>query len=410
MDYEAVLVALDVGTSKVVALVGEVAPDGTVSIIGKGVEPSTGMRKGQVNNIEATVGSIRSAIDAAEKLSGMRLEAAFVGVGGAHVESQNSNGMVVVSGQGREVSREDIDRVTDVARSVQIPSSREILHVLARDFTVDGQEGVRDPTGMIALRLQVDTHIITGSSPALQNLSKCVRSAQVRVDELVAGGIASAEAVLTETERDLGVVVADIGAGTTDIVLYMDGEPFHTKVLPLGGANVTNDVAIGLKTSLAAAEQLKIRAGTADTRAIDPEEPLPEEFAELLEGRLATRYELAYCIEERMREIFEQIAAVIAEGGRPRLPAGVVLTGGGALLSGVADLGREVIGMPVRVGSPYGVYGIADELLVPQYSTAIGLLKWASRVAAGGEPTHYPTAPLGGALDRVRGFIKTLFP
>jgi cell division protein FtsA len=411
VEIEAVLVALDVGTSKVVALVGEVTREGTVNIIGKGTAASNGLKKGQVINIEQTVASIRTAVEAAERLSGLRLEAAFVGVGGSHVESLNSRGAVAVSGPQREVSREDIERATEVARAVTIPSNREVLHVLPRDFTVDGQEGVKDPLGMSAVRLEVETHIVHGSATALQNLTKCVRQAGVRVDELVVASLASGEAVLSETERDLGVAVADIGAGTTDLALYIEGSPFHTSVLPIGGINVTNDVAIGLKTNLIAAEQLKIQLGTADPRSVDPEERVPVEMIGEQDERTATRLEVAEIIEARMRELFEKIGSEIARGGsQHRLPAGLVLTGGGSLLAGAAELGREVLQMPVRVATPAGVGGLTDHLLVPSYSTAIGLLHWASRVVTSSEPTHFESAPASASLTKVREWLKGLFP
>ncbi len=411
VEIEAVLVALDVGTSKVVALVGEVTREGTVNIIGKGTAASNGLKKGQVINIEQTVASIRTAVEAAERLSGLRLEAAFVGVGGSHVESLNSRGAVAVSGAQREVSREDIERATEVARAVTIPSNREVLHVLPRDFTVDGQEGVKDPLGMSAVRLEVETHIVHGSATALQNLSKCVRQAGVRVDELVVASLASGEAVLSETERDLGVAVADIGAGTTDLALYIEGSPFHTSVLPIGGINVTNDVAIGLKTNLIAAEQLKVQLGTADPRSVDPDERVPVELIGGQDERTASRLEVSEIIEARMRELFEKIGAEIARGGsQHRLPAGLVLTGGGALLAGASELGREVLQMPVRVATPDGVGGLTDHLLQPSYATAIGLLHWASRVLTSHEPTHFESAPVNASLAKMRQWLKGLFP
>jgi cell division protein FtsA len=411
VEIEAVLVALDVGTSKVVALVGEVTRDGVLNIIGKGSSPSTGLRKGVVINIEQTVSSIRAAVEAAERLSGLRLEAAFVGVGGSHVESLNSRGAVAVSGPHREVHREDVERATEVARAVTIPSNREVLHVLPRDFTVDGQEGVKDPLGMSALRLEVETHIVHGSATALQNLTKCVKQAGVRVDELVIASLASGEAVLSETERELGVAVADIGAGTTDLALYLEGSPFHTSVLPLGGINVTNDVAIGLKTNLGAAEQLKLRYGTADPASVDPDEEVPVDPSAEGDGRTASRAEMAGIIEARMREIFEKLGDGMERGGHGhRLPAGLVLTGGGSLLAGTADVGREVLGMPVRVASPTGVSGLTDNLLTPAHSTAIGLLLWAARVVTSHEPQRFESAPANGSLGRLREWLRTLFP
>ena len=411
VEIEAVLVALDVGTSKVVALVGEVTRDGSINIIGKGIVPSNGVRKGVVINIEQTVTSIKAAVAVAERLSGLQLEAAFVGVGGGHVESLNSKGAVAVSGPQREVSREDVERATEVARAVSIPSNREVLHVLPRDFTVDGQEGVKDPQGMSAVRLEVETHIVHGSATALQNLTKCVRQSGVRVDELVIASLASGEAVLSPTERELGVAIADIGAGTTDLALYLEGSPFHTSVLALGGINVTNDVAIGLKTNLVAAEQLKLRYGTADPSLIDPDEEVPVELVGEGQSRTAKRVDVAAIIEARMRELFEKLGEAMAAGGHgQRLPAGLVLTGGGSLLTGCAELGREVLGIPVRVATPAGVGGLTDGLMTPAQATSIGLLLWAARVVTAHEPQRYESAPANGSMGRVRDWFKTLFP
>ncbi|MDQ3554192.1 MAG: cell division protein FtsA [Chloroflexota bacterium] len=411
MEREAVLVAIDVGTSKVVALIGEVTRDGALTIIGKGAPTASGLKKGVVINIDQTVSSIRGAIEGAERLSGYKLESAFVSVGGAHVESQNSRGAVAVSGPRREVGREDVDRATEVARAVTIPSNREVLHVLPRGFVVDGQEGVKDPLGMSAIRLEVETHIVHASATAVQNLTKCVGMANVRIDELVASSLAAAEAVLSDTERELGVAVADIGAGTTDLALFMDGSPLHTAVLPIGGNNVTNDVAIGLKTNLIAAEDMKIRHGTADPSGVSGDEEVTVEVIGEGEDRTAPRSELADIIEARMRELFEKIGQEIERAGHAgRLPAGLVLTGGAAQLAGTAGLGREVLKMPVRVASPGGVGGLTDHLLEPAYSTSIGLLLWGARVVTETEPGRYESAPAGGSLGRFRDWLRGLFP
>ena len=410
LEIEAVLVALDVGTSKVVVLVGEVANDGSLDIIGKGTLPTSGVRKGLVNNIEQTVGSIHQAVAQAERLSGLRLEAAFVGVGGDHLESLNSRGTVAVSGAHREVTREDIERATEVARAVTIPSNREVLHVLPRDFTVDGQEGVKDPEGMSAIRLEVTTHIVHGSATSLQNLTKCVRQAGVRPDELVVSSIASGEAVLSETERELGVAVADIGAGTTDIALYADGTPFFTSVVPLGGVNVTNDIAIGLRTNLTAAEQLKVHFGSADTKATTAS----SEAVEIIDdgvARPARKSDVTEIIEARMRELFEKIGDQISgHASAHRLPAGLVLTGGGSQLAGVAGLGRDVLQVPVRVASPQGVGGLTDHLLTPSYSTAIGLLLWAARVVKEQDLERYEPPPTTPGWSRMRDMMRRFFP
>ncbi len=411
MEREAVLVALDVGTNKVVALIGEVTRDGTVTVIGKGAVPSAGIKKGVVVNIEQTVSSIAAAREAAERLSGYRIESTIVGIGGSHVESQNSRGAVAVSGPRREVTREDIERATEVARAVTIPSNREVLHVLPRGFVVDGQEGVKDPLGMSAVRLEVETHIVHASATAVQNLTKCVGRAEIKIDELVAAALASADAVLTDTERELGVAVADFGAGTIDLALFMEGSPFHTAVLPLGGNNVTNDIAIGLKTSLAAAEDLKIRVGTADPSGVEKDEQV--DVAGIGEGDAssASRYELALIIEARMREVFEKIGEQIEKAGSGgMLPAGLVLTGGAAQLTGAARLGREVLQMPVRVAGPSGVSGLTDHLLTPAYSTSLGLLMWGAQTVHGYEPRSYESAPAPGVLGRMREWARGLLP
>jgi cell division protein FtsA len=411
VEREAVLVALDVGTNKVVALIGEVTRDGAVTVIGKGAVPSAGIKKGVVVNIDQTVASIAAAREAAERLSGYRIESAIVGICGSHVESMNSRGAVAVSGPRREVTREDIDRATEVARAVTIPSNREVLHVLPRGFVVDGQEGVKDPLGMSAVRLEVETHIVHGSVTAIQNLTKCVGRAEIKIDELVAASLASADAVLTDTERELGVAVGDFGAGTLDLALYMEGSPFHTAVLPLGGNNVTNDIAIGLKTSLAAAEDLKIRVGTADPSGVDRDEQV--EVSGIGEGDAssASRYELALIIEARMREVFEKIGEQIEKAGSGgMLPAGLVLTGGAAQLAGAARLGREVLQMPVRVAGPSGVSGLTDHLLTPAYSTSLGLLIWGAQTVHGDESRSYESTPGPGVLGRARDWMRGLLP
>ena len=411
MEIEAILVALDVGTSKVVVLVGEVTNDGTLDIIGKGTMPTTGVKKGLVNNIDQTVSSIHGAIEQAERLSGLRLEAAFVSVGGDHLESLNSRGTVAVSGAHREVTREDIERATEVARAVTIPSNREVLHVLPRDFTVDGQEGVKDPEGMSAIRLEVTTHIVHGGATALQNLTKCVRQAGVRPDELVVSSVASGEAVLSETEKELGVAVADIGAGTTDLALYAEGTPFYTSVIPLGGVNVTNDIAIGLRTNLTAAEQLKLQFGSAEMKSADPSVEAAIEIIDNGIARPARKSDVTEIVDARMHELLEKIGEELAENASThRLPAGLVLTGGASQLANAAELAREVLQIPVRVAAPEGVGGLTDHLLAPQYATAIGLLLWAARVVTTEDLQRYEPPPRAETIDRMRDMLRRFFP
>ena len=407
---EGVLVGIDVGTSKVCALIGEVGRDGRVTVIGHGTVPSSGLKRGAVVNIDQTVRSIADAVERAERLSGWKIDKAFVGVGGAQVESLNSTGQVAVTAHDREVSREDILRAIEVARAVAIPSNREVLHVERRGFIVDGQEGVKDPLGMSALRLEVETHIVTAPATAVQNLTKCVAAAGVKIDERVANALAAADAVASETEKELGVAVADIGAGTIDLAMFNEGSPFHTSVLPVGGNFVTNDVAIGIKTSLPVAEELKIRHGTCDLRGVGEDEEISVSVLGEEAGRTISRLELCQVIEARMRETFELLGAEMRSAGAGMLPAGLILTGGAAQLSGIAELGRDVLQMPVRVVAPTGVAGLTDSILTPAYSTAIGLLQWGARSLAEGEPARYESTPAFGILGRLRDALRSIFP
>ncbi len=407
---EGVLVGIDVGTSKVCALIGEVGRDGRLTVIGHGTVPSSGLKKGAVVNIDQTVRSIRDAVERAERLSGWKIDKAFVGVGGAQVESVNSTGQVAVASHTREVARDDIKRAIEQARTIPIPSNREVLHVERRGFTVDGQEGVKDPLGMSALRLEVETHIVTAPATAVQNLMKCVAQAGVKIDELVVNALASAEAVVSETERELGVAVADIGAGTIDLAMFSEGSPFHTTVLPVGGGNVTNDVAIGIKTSLPVAEELKVSQGTCDLRGIEEHDTIAVSVLGEEAGRTIGRLELCQIIEARMRETFELLGAEMRSAGSGMLPAGLILTGGGAQLAGIAELGREVLQMPVRVVAPSGIGGLTDSILTPAFSTSIGLLQWGATFLDEGEPARYESAPAAGILGRIRDAIRGLFP
>ncbi|MFL5778056.1 MAG: cell division protein FtsA [Chloroflexota bacterium] len=408
MEREALIVGIDVGTSKVCALIGEVSRDGRVTIMGHGTVPASGLKKGVVINIDQTVRSIGDAVERAERLSGFKIHEAFVGVGGQHVDSLNSTGQVAVAGHDREVTREDVNRAIEVAQAVSIPSNPKVLHVERRGFTVDGQEGVKDPLGMSALRLEVETHIVTASPTAVQNLSKCVQAAGVKIDELVVDSLASAEAVLSDTEKELGVGVADVGAGTIDLALFQEGSPFHTRVLPVGGNNVTNDIAIGLKTSLQVAEELKVRHGTSDLRTVAEDEEISVAVLGEDAGRTVSRLEVCRIIEARMRETFELLRNEMRAAGVGMLPAGLILTGGASQLAGAAELGREVMEMPVRVAGPSNVGGLVDTLMTPSYSTGLGLLLWGAGTITAGEPLRYESAPaLGG---RIRDALRSIFP
>ena len=411
MDRETVLVGIDAGTTKVTTLIGEVGRSGDVNIIGYGIAPSVGMKKGMVANIDQTVGSITASIEKAERLSGYKISSAFVSVGGSHISSQNSRGVVAVSGHRREVSREDVARATDAAKAVQVPSNRELIHVLPRGYIVDGQDGIKDPLGMSAVRLEVETHIAAGAATSISNLTKCISQANVAIDELVVGSLAAAEATLTDTEKDLGVLVADIGGGTTDLAIFTDGAVYHSAVLPVGGINVTNDVAIGLRTSLNLAEEIKIKHGSADVGEIGPEELLNVAVLGEGSGQTIQRRKLCEIIAARMEEIFTLVREEVKRSGHAgMLPAGIVLTGGGARLAGSAELAREVLQMPVRIGSPQGVGGLMDQLSNPAFATPIGLLLWGA-AHAGDEPLGYVAGnSMGQVGGRFMDWLRGLFP
>ena len=409
MEREAVLVGIDVGTSKVCALIGEVARDGRLTIMGHGTVPASGLKKGVVVNIDQTVRSIADAVERAERLSGWKIDRAFVGVGGNHVESLNSTGQVAVTAHHREVTREDISRAIEVARAVSIPNNRDVLHVERRGFTVDGQEGVKDPLGMSALRLEVEAHIVSASATAVQNLTKCVQLAGVKIDELVADALASSEAVLTETEKELGVAVADIGAGTIDLALFADGSPFHTSVLPVGGNNVTNDVAIGVKTTPPG------RGGAqGPARHVRPARARGRGDRRLGDGRGRRPHgQPRGAVPDHRGADARDVRAPARrdEPQRPRHAAGgdhPDRRRGAA--PGTAELGREVLQMPVRVGAPTGIAGLIDTIQDPSYSTAVGLLRWGAIQVAMGEPLRYESAPGGGGFGRLRDAIRNIFP
>src|SRR5687768_3371391 len=319
------------------------------------------MKKGMVANIDQTVNSIASSVEKAERLSGYKISSAFVSVGGSHISSQNSRGVVAVSGHKREVSREDVARATEAAKAVQSPSNRETLHGMPRGYIVDGQEGIKDPVGRSAVRPQAEPHIVSGAATSVQNLTKCIANANVQIDEMVISSLASAEATLTDTEKELGVLVADIGGGTTDIAIFTDGGIYHSAVLPVGGINVTNDVAIGLRTSLNLAEEIKIKHGTANLAQVQPEELLNVAVLGDGGGQTIQRRRLSEIIEARMGEIYSLVREEVKRSGHAgMLPAGAVLTGGGGRMSGVEVLARDVLDMPVRIGSPQGVGGRVD--------------------------------------------------
>jgi len=405
MAEQTVLVAIDIGTTKVCVLIGEMAARGGVDVIGIGQAASDGLRKGVVIDIDRTVQSVASAVEAAERISGLKVRSAFVGISGSHISSQNSRGMVAVSGSSRhDVDRGDTVRAIEAARAVSIPNTREILHVVPRGYVVDGQEGVRDPIGMTAVRLEVETHIVTASSTSVQNLTKCVQRAGVEIDELVLAPMATAEATLNDEDRELGVCLADIGGDTTDVAIFQDGSISHCATIPMGGRSVTADLGIVLRVTPDVAESVKFRYGSAVPMNVDPDEVGEES------SHGVTRRHIAEIVESRVSEIFKFIGAEIeAAGATNRLQAGLVLTGGGSLLNGVQRAARDQLGMSARIAGPTGLGGLTDQIATPPYSAASGLLLWGARNWPSEEDRASGRA-LEGVTSRIGKIFKGLMP
>jgi cell division protein FtsA len=408
---QTVLVAIDIGTTKVCVLIGEVGGrTGGVDVIGIGQAPSDGLRKGVVIDIDRTVQSVATAVDAAERLSGLKVRSAFVGISGSHIGSQNSRGMVAVSGRQHDVTREDTVRAIDAARAVSIPNTREILHVLPRGYVVDGQAGVRDPIGMSAVRLEVETHIVTASTTSVQNLTKCVQRAGIEIDELVLAPLATAEAVLTDEDRELGAVLCDIGGDTTDVAIFQDGSISHCATIPIGARSVTSDLGLVLRVTPDIAETLKARQGTALPLEVDPDEVIQITSIGEDAPRPVTRRHVAQIIEARSAELFDHVAREIeAAGATNRLQAGLVLTGGGAMLTGIARAARDQLGMSARVVSPSGVGGLTDKVSSPPYAAASGLLIWGSHNWSA-DDERASARSLDGIGGRLGKLFRSLMP
>jgi cell division protein FtsA len=372
-DTKDLIVGLDIGTSKVVALVAELNPDGQFNVVGLGLATSKGLKKGVVVNIEATVQSIQKALEEAEVMADRRIAQVFTGIAGNHIHSFNSSGRVAI--RDKEVSAGDVERVIETAKAVNIPTDQQILHILTQDFIIDGQEDVREPIGMSGLRLEVKVHIVTGAVSAAQNIVKCVRRCGLEVNDLILQPLASSVAVLTEDEKELGVVLVDIGGGTTDIAIFSQGAIRHTAVIPIAGDQITNDIAMALRTPTVDAEDLKIHFGIARQSMANPNETIEVPGVGDRESRSMSRQALAAVIEPRVEELFSLVRHVIRESGMEDLvSSGVVLTGGTALMPGVVELAEEVFAKPARVGYPEYKGHLSEILRSPRYSTGLGLL------------------------------------
>jgi len=405
-----ILVGLDIGTTKICAIVSEITDDGALNIIGVGSSPSRGLRKGVVVDIESTVESIKKAVEEAELMAAVQINSVYTGIAGSHIAAENCKGVVPL--KKLEVTREDIQRAIESARTLAvIPHDRRILHVLPREFTVDGQEGIREPLGLSGNRLEVNVHVITGAVTSAQNIIKCVNRAGLDVVDIVLQPLASSEAVLSVEERDLGVVMIDLGGGTTDLAIFLDGSIRHSAVLPIGGQNLTKDLAIGLLTTQVEAEKIKLQHGIALTGLVQGHETVEVPSVGDRPARTFSRRDVAEILEPRVAEIFELVRREIARAGyEGMLGAGVVITGGTSLLEGMPDAAEQVLNLPARRGVPSGVGGLRDIVSNPIHATGVGLLLHARHHAE-----EMATAglrggrPLSKAFDRMKTWMFEFF-
>ena len=404
-----IICAIDVGTTKVTTIIAEVIDADTLHVLGFGSAPSDGMTKGVVTNVAAATAAIGQAIEEAEHAADRSIGRAYVGIAGSHIDAQPSRGAVPI-GRNRVVTPDDVARVKEAARAVALPHNREIIHVVARSFAVDEQEDLQDPLGMHGFRLSVDAQVVTGATGAVRNLLSCVQTHGIEIEELVLEPRASGEAVLTDAERDMGVVVVDIGGGTTDVAMFIKGSLWHTVVLDVGGQHLTHDLAVGLGAPFEAAEQLKIRYGSAMADRIAPDQEVNVEVFGESEPRVVSRLLVAEILEARAEEMINLILREIKRSGYDGLiPAGLVLTGGTARLAGLRDLARQMTHLPVRIGAPAGFAGLPDELRTPDNATGVGMLRWALKgqwVAV----EHGDRRQQSSFMERIMRWLQNLLP
>ncbi len=409
------LASIDVGSSKICTLVGELTPDQDLRILGVGVTASRGVKKGMVDNIHEATEAIANSVEKAERSSGSRVLSAHVSISGNHVNSLNNRGVATIPGRERPITQQDIDRAIEEAQALNLPTNREILHVVPRFFVVDGQEQVSDPVGMFGQRLDMETHIVSGSLTAVQNLTQCVEGAGVQIEALVLSPMAAAQAVLEEEEKRQGIIVADIGGGTTGIAVFVDGAVFHTSVLPVGGYHLTHDLVAGLRAPFSAVEELKTEYGSALPSQINPEDVIEMEAFGGQRRKETSRRRVAEILQARVEEILEMIYIDAKRAGFDEMvAAGLVLTGGSASLPGIDELAEQVLRMPVRIGRPLGIHGLADTLNDPAYAASVGLLNWSilENGHNGDKPGFSLKSPFefSGLLNTAKRWLKALIP
>ncbi|MCP3981625.1 MAG: cell division protein FtsA [bacterium] len=406
-------VGLDIGTTKICCVIGEIRDDGKVHVVGFGQAPSRGLRKGVVVNLDATVESVKAAVEEAELMAGVSVESATVGIAGGHIRSFNSRGVVAVSNRDRTVSRDDVKRVMDAARAVSIPQGREILHVLPQEYVLDDQGAIDDPAGLVGSKLEANVHIVTGSTTSVQNLVTCANRAGIEVRDTVLEQLAGSEAVLSEDERELGVALIDIGGGTTDLAIFERGSIWHTAVLPVGGDHFTNDLAVGLRTPIPDAERLKKKHGCALASLVeDAGAPIEVPTVGGRKPRLLSHQVMTEILQPRANELFTLFRDEVVRAGFDKmLNAGLVLTGGASLLPGVTQVAEQIFELPVRLGEPRGAEGLVDPAAGPQHATAIGLALYTAknRRPRAGVPLTAQTGALGRVGGRVKAWLSEMF-
>lgn len=404
------VVGIDVGSHKIEVLVGEVTETGETRIVGVGQALSRGVRKGVIVNVADATASIAEAVRRAEQSSGYQIERAYVSISGAHISSRNSPGVVGVSRRERGITPDDVDRALEAAGAIALPQNQELLHIIPRAYTVDGQTGVRDPLGMHGFRLEVEAHVVMGASTAIQNLTKCVNGAGVEVSELVLSSLAAGAALLTNTEKDMGVVLVDIGEGTTDIAIFIEGTVWYTRSLPMGGEYITNDIAIGLRLPPEAAEEVKLRHGHAMVAQVSEDERFTiSQYGESAPV-VVPRWKLAQIVMARSEEILENVQQEIKRSGYDGLlPAGLVLCGGTAQLPGLRELARDIFDLPVQIGAPRGLGGLADKVAAPASAVSVGLLKWTPMWEEAGSAGAWKSARTSW-WKRMGSWLRALIP
>jgi len=402
------IVGLDIGTSKIVAIVAELQPEGTLKVIGLGQHASRGLKKGVVVNIDSTVQAIQRALEEAELMADCKITTVFTGIAGSHIKSLNSHGMVKI--KDAEVSQADVDRVIETARAIALPSDQQILHILTQEFIIDGQEDVREPHGMSGMKLEVKVHIVTGAVAAAQNIVKCIKRCGLDVSDLILQPLASSMSVLTEDEKELGVCLVDIGGGTTDIAVFKQGAIRHTAVVPIAGDQITNDVAVAFRTPTQSAEEIKIKHGCALRQLADPREVVEVLGVDGRDPRQLSVQTLAEVIEPRVVELYEFVLGELRRSGMEEMIAsGIVITGGSALMRGMVELGEEIFHMPVRLGKPRYVGGLSEVVGNPRYATGVGLVLMGKQQVERHLQGQMQTGSFGQVLQRMKNWFQGNF-